>query len=153
MQLRDFHGPVTVLRDVILRELARGFGEHSGVTPATAHWPWEVGNGATVTLLEDEPFIDGTEDSPGCHAICRFEVLFAAGAPGADHVGPLADHWSNYVAGRRPLRPIVNDPLWVPQAPVPVFERVGGFRFLQVNAGQELWAAQSVLRTEIHLES
>ncbi len=132
----------------------RSFSDFTGgkVTPATAEWHWQIREVPCIGLFQQDPFYQGDDPASQCHVVVRLDLVFIAGAPGADHVSRLADHWSDWAVGRRPLKVVVDDDLWNSQDVPPVIETVGGFREYDFGHGQPVVASISPVKAEMHLE-
>ena len=147
-------GRYTTFRNVILRTAVGAFSNHLGtnVRPASADWHWNVSDVPCIGVFQADPFADINELASQCDVVVRLDLVFIAGAPGADHVGLLADHWSDWIIGKRPLGGVKDDELWHKQDVVPVVETVGGFREVDFGHGQPLVASISTIRSEMHQE-
>ena len=154
MTIEPWHGKYSVLRDVISAAAKAGFEDHfaGNVTTGRANWFWEIKDAPCIVVHQADPFHDIDDIASQCEAVVRFEVIFVAGTPGADHVGALCDHWSGWLIGKRPFSLVTEHPQWSRRDMPPVVESVGGFRFIDFGHGQPLIASVSTIRTEIHME-
>ena len=154
MDVSPAAGRYTTFRNVILRTAVGAFSNHLGtnVKPASAIEPWNMSEVPCIGVFQADPFADISEPASQCEVVVRLDLVFVAGAPGADHVGLLADHWSDWIIGKRPLRGVTDDELWHKQDMPPVVETVGGFRQVDLGHGQPLVASVSTIRSEMHQE-
>ena len=154
MSLGSQHGRFSTFRNAIALGARRSFSDYmSGkVRPATVEWHWQIKEAPCIGVFQQDPFYQGDEPAAACFVVVRMDLVFVAGAPGADHVSALADHWSDWAVGGRPLKPVVDDELWNPADMPPVIETVGGFREYDFGHGQPLVASIAPIRAEMHLE-
>lgn len=146
------HGPVSVMRDIILREIERGFSEHIGMTVHGAHWFWDTPDGQASVIVHQRPVFSDPEDpASACARPARFEAFFVAGRPGVDTTGPMADWWVDYVLRNPTLDRCADDELWEQCGQqLPRFGEIGGFRVYELGTRQ-VWASAVEVRSEIHI--
>lgn len=145
-------GPVSQMRDILVRGLKAGFEDHCGVRVAGARWPWSAPDFPCIIVMHGDEVVDPQSDTAGMSTdSVRFDVVFVTGEPGNDGRHELQDHWIDFLRSPHAMTDLACADLFSDSCvAVPVLESIGPERVTEMF--NQFWVASiSTVRTELHV--